>query len=246
MKRFLAFILVILFVIGALSGCGPEPEKVQEDFLEILDQPASEETVKEAIAYLDKYLPSIDKAYANAMVYKLEHYILGFDHEGINYTEWIKKYQRYLDPVLLEYYQIMEREQESPVAVDAVLQLGWEDLVQRTYELEQFIRENKEYILIKDDLTWLYGNYINTIVMGTTGTPIFDYKSHAFSDEARTVYAAFINKNPDSTTGWVLKEYFTYLNSIGYTMDYNDKISSKLFFDTCDWLVTESGKRVFQ
>jgi len=246
MKRFLASILVILFVTGALSGCGPNPDKVQEDFLAILDQPPSEETIKEASAHLDKYLPKMDKAYANAMVHKLEHYILGFNQEGIVYADWIKKYKRYLDPELLGYYQIMEREQQSPMAVDAVLQLSWEELVQRAYELEQFIRTNKDYILIKNDVTWIFGNYINAIVMGTTGTPIFDYKTKAFSDEASAAYAAFINKNPDSTVAWVLREYFTYLNSIGYTMDYNDKISSKLFFDTCDWLVTESGKRVFQ
>lgn len=246
MKRSLAFILVILFTVSALTGCGPDPEKVQEDFLAILDQPASEETIKEASGYLDKYLPKMDKAYANAMVHKLEHYILGFDQEGITYTDWIKRYKRYLDPELLEFYEIMAREQESPMAVDAVLQLSWEELVQRTYELEQFIRANKEYILIKEDFTWVYGKYINAMVMGTTGTPIFDYKTHVFSDEARAVYAAFLNKYPDSTVSWALTEYFTYLNSIDYTMDYNDKISSKLFFDTCDWLVTESGKRVFQ
>ncbi|HWQ78182.1 MAG TPA: hypothetical protein VN381_05165 [Anaerovoracaceae bacterium] len=246
MKRSLAILLVILFAVGVFTGCGPDPEKVQEDFLAILDQSASEETIKEASDYLDKYLPKMDQAYANVMVHKLEHYILGFNQEGIIYTDWINKYKKYLDPVLLEFYQIMAREQESPMAVDAVLKLSWEELVQRTYELEQFIKTNKDYILIKDDFIWLYGKYINAMVMGTTGTPIFDYKTHAFSDGARDAYAAFINKYPDSTAAWALTEYFTYLNSIGYTMDYNDKISSKLFFDTCDWLVTESGKRVFQ
>jgi molybdopterin biosynthesis enzyme len=50
----------------------------------------------------------------------------------------------------------------------------------------------------------------------------------------------------DSTTAWALTEYFSYLDSIRYSLDFNDKSSSKVFFDTCDWLVSESGKRVFQ
>ncbi len=246
MGRPLAILLVILLIVGVFAGCGPDPDKVQEDFLAIMDHPASLETVKEATDYLDKYLPKMDKAYANAMVHKLEHYILGFNQEGIVYNDWIKKYKRYLDPQLLEFYQIMAREQESPMAVDAVLKLSWEELAQRTYELEQFIQANKDYILIKDDFTWIYGKYVNAMVMGTTGTPVFDYKTHEFSDSARTAYAAFLNKYPDSTTAWALTEYFTYLSSIDYTMDYNNKDTSKIFFDTCDWLVTESGKRVFQ
>lgn len=246
MKRSLAIIFVILLTVGALSGCGPNREKVQEDFLTILEQPASEESIKEASDYLDKYLPKMDKEYASEMVHGLEHYILGFDQEGIVYSDWIGKYKKYIDPVLLGLYQIMAEEQISPMAKDTVLMLSWEELVQKTYELEQFIRENKDYKLIGDDLTWIYGRYINAMIMGTNGTPIFDYKTHAFSGDARTAYAAFLNQYPESTTGWALQEYFTYLNSIEYEMDYNDKISSKLFFDTCDWLVTETGKRVFQ
>jgi len=158
----------------------------------------------------------------------------------------LKKYERFIDPALMGLYQIMAQEQKSPMAKDTVLLLNWEELVQRTYELEQYIRDNRDYKTISDDLTWIYGNYMNALVMGTNGTPIFDYKTHAFSEDAKTVYAAFINKYSDSTTAWALTEYFTYLNSIQFTMDYNDKISSKLFFDTCDWLVSESGKRVFQ
>lgn len=246
MKRSFAVILIFILAAGALTGCGPDQEKLQHDFIAITEKPASEETVKEATKYLDQYLPGLDEETASEMVLHLEHYTLSFNQQGITYSEWAKHYDKYIASYLKDLYKIKEKEQENPIAADAVLKVDWAGLAQRTYEMEQYIREYKDKPLIAEDAAWLYGNYMNAMVMGTNGTPVFDYKTHAFSEAAKTVYAAFINKYPDSTTAWALTEYFTYLDSIRYTMDYNDKISSKLFFDTCDWLVSEAGKRVFQ
>ncbi len=246
MKRSLAIILVLLLSIGAFTGCGPDQKKIQKDFITILEKPASEETIKEATDYLDQYLPKMDEKYASDMVIHLEHYILAFNQEGIVYEAWLNHYDKYISVSLKELYQIKETEQKTPFSADTVLKASWAELAQRTYDMEQYIQKYKDQKLIAEDATWLYGNYMNALIMGTNGTPIFDYKSHAFSDDAKTAYAAFINKFPDSTTAWALTEYFTYLDSIQYNMDYNDKVSSKLFFDTSDWLVSESGKRVFQ
>lgn len=246
MKRSLTIILVLLLSIGALTGCGPDQKKIQKDFITILEKPASEETVKEATDYLDKYISKMDENYASDMVLHLEHYILGYNQEGIVYEKWLKHYDKYISASLKDLYKIKDKEQKTPIAEDTVLKVSWAELAQRAYDMEQYIQKYKDQKLIAEDATWLYGNYMNAMVMGTNGTPVFDYKTHAFSDDAKTAYAAFINKSPDSATAWALTEYFTYLDSIGYIMDYNDKVSSKLFFDTCDWLVSESGKRVFQ
>ena len=246
MKRSLAIILLLLVTVWAFTGCGPNQEEIQKDFISILEKPVSEETIKEATDYLDQYLTKMDEENVSDMVLHLERYILGFNQEGIVYEEWAKHYDKYITSSLKELYQIKAMEQDTPMSVETVLQISWEELVKRTFDLEQFIQKYKDQSLIAEDATWLYGNYMNTLVMGTNGTPIFDYQTNAFSEAAKTAYAGFINKHPESTTAWALTEYFTYLDSIQYTMNYKDKISSKLFFDTCDWLVSESGKRVFQ
>ncbi|MDD2190375.1 MAG: hypothetical protein PHV71_06430 [Eubacteriales bacterium] len=246
MKRSSSVLLIVLLIITALTGCGPKQGEIQDEFLAMLDKPPSEESAKEAADYLDQHLSKLDKEYASFMVHELEHYILGVEHNKINYTEWIAHYEKYVDPALTGLYQIMAQEQKSPMAVDTVLKISWEELAKRAYDMENYIKENKDYEMINEDFTWIYGNYINAMIMGTNGTPIFNYKTHAFSEDARTAYVSFINRYPDSITTWVLKEYYTYLTSIQFTMDYNDKVSSKLFFDTCDWLVLESGKRVMQ
>lgn len=237
---------MVLLIMAALIGCGPDQGKIQKDFMEILEKPASEETIGEASEYLDRYLPKLDKEYASNMVHEYEHYILGFNQEGIDYDQWIVKYEKHIAPALNGLYQILAEEQNVPMAEDASLKISWDELLKRAYQMEMFIMDNKKYAIISDDLNWMYGKYMNALFMGANSTPIFDYKTHVFSEDARNAYSAFINKYPVSTTAWALTEYFTYLDSIQYTMDYNDKVASKLYFDTCDWLVSESGKRVFQ
>lgn len=246
MKRRWAVILMFLFAMVVITGCGPDQEKIQKDFMEILEKPASEEIIGEASAYLDQNLSKLDKEYAGNLIHLYEHYILEFNQEGIDYDQWIVKYEKYISPALRGFYQLLAEEQNVPMAEDAVLKISWDELLKRAYKMEMFIMDNKKYTLISDDLNWMYGKYLNALVMGTNGTPIFDYKTQAFSEDAKAAYAGFINRYPDSTTAWALTEYFTYLDSIQFTMDYNDKFASKLFFDTCDWLVSESGKRVFQ
>ncbi|HAF60171.1 MAG TPA: hypothetical protein DCK81_03410 [Clostridiales bacterium UBA9856] len=69
-------------------------------------------------------------------------------------------------------------------------------------------------------------------------------RDREFSEPAKTAYQNFMLSEPAAVLTWVLKEYFTYLNSIDYTLDFNDSTMSKVFFDTCDWLVSEAEKRV--
>jgi len=246
MKIKMAILIILILLISSFTGCGVDQDKIQNDFITMLEKPASEESIKAIADYLDKYLPKLDVNYASNMVVGYEHYVLGFDNEGIDYEEWTAKYENFINSTLTKLYDIKAFEQNNPMAKDTVLQITWEELAKRAYDIELFIQENKENELIKEDAVWIYRNYINAMVMGTNGTPVFDYKTYKFSEAAKSAYAAFINTNPQSTTAWVLTEYYTYLNSIGYTMNYNDKVSSKSYFDTCDWLVSEAGKRVFQ
>ncbi|MBR0597219.1 hypothetical protein [Sinanaerobacter chloroacetimidivorans] len=246
MRKIGMVILLLVIMVGTFTGCGPDQAKIQKEFLAMLEEPATEETIEKASAYLDKYLSKLDLEYGSHMVVSFEDYVLSYDISGVDYSQWADRFEKEVYPSLTDLYRMKASEQSSPMAEDSILKISWEELAQRAYDMETFIGQYQEEHLIKEDATWMYGNYLNALVMGTNGTPIFDYKTHAFSEEAKAAYAAFINKNQGSTTAWVLTEYFTYLDSIGYTMNYNDKVSSKLFFDTCDWLVSEAGKRVYQ
>lgn len=246
MKRAFSVLLIALFITIALAGCNPNQKEIQNNFFEILEKPASEENIDEALEYLNQYLSKMDEEDVTYMVHEMEHYILNSDKDGIDYNEWKTRYEGYIDPALTGLYQIMAEEQESPLVEDTILLKGWAELAKRTHDIELYIKENRDLDLIKEDFKWIYGYYLNAMIMGTNATPIFDYKTSVFSEDAKLAYETFITQYPDSTTAWALKEYFSYLNSIQFKMDYNDKIESKQFFDTCTWLVLESRKRVTQ
>lgn len=244
-KALIAWLVIVVFV-GTFTSCGTSEGEIRKEYLVMLEEPSNIENIEKISEYLNKFLSKVDVDYASDMVVGYEDYILKYDNDGIDYKQWANRFEKHVNPALTRLYRIKAKEQESPMVKDTVLQITWEELVIRAYDMETFIHDFKDEKLIKEDAAWMFGNYINAMIMGTNGTPTFDYKTYKFSNKAKVTYAVFINKYPDTTIAWVLTEYFTYLDSINYTMDYNDKVSSKSFFDTCDWLVSEGGKRVFQ
>lgn len=246
MKKTLALFLILCVMVALITGCGENTKDIEMDFHDLIERPASEENLSAISDFLDQYLSKVGEESASDMVLKYEDYILNFDSTAIDYGQWLEKYKGNICDALIELYNIKEREQNNPISKDAIMQVSWMELASRTYEMEEYLENYKEDKSIYEDASWIYENYMTTMIMGTNGTPIFDYESYEFSQEAVAAYTSFIDKYPDATTTWALKEYLTYLNDIEYKMDYRDKELSKQFFDTCTWLVSESGKRVFQ
>ncbi len=165
---------------------------------------------------------------------------------SVNYQELIDEYGKAVGPALSGLYQLKETEFNQPVSDNAVLMISWSQLAERAYSVEQLIAENKEDQLIRDDAKWMYENYLGIMLMGMNNTPIFDFTTADFSQEADDAYTAFIAGHPDSSTADILREYAKYLDAVGYRMDYKDKAQSKEFFDQCSRLVSEAGKRVYE
>jgi hypothetical protein len=135
-------------------------------------------------------------------------------------------------------------EADYPMVIDASLVISWGELANRTLATEIFVHKYKNDYDTLEDGTFMYQNYINTLLMGIDNTPTFGIEDNQFSSDAKEQYIDFINNNPDSVTAYILTEYITYLESINYKLDYANEEQSKIYFDTCTWLVSEAGKRV--
>lgn len=171
----------------------------------------------------------------------------GMVYPIIDYTSLSKKLEKQMSEALLGLYQLKAVESEKSMNEDNGLAIPWSELVQRTAAVEAYIITYQDMPQhIQEEAIWIYGNYINTMLMGMNNTPAFDYETGAYNQEALDAFAAFLQQNQNTTTGWVLEEFFAYLDSIQYKMDYNDSTETKSFYDTCSWLVSEAGKRVFQ
>lgn len=170
----------------------------------------------------------------------------GMVYPVIDYKVFIERYGKKITEALSGLYSIKELESDNPMARDAALVISYDELLGRAHSTEQYIQQYKEDPLTLEHATFIYQNYINTMLLGMNNTPIFDYETHAFSQEAKKAYVDFVNANPNAVTSWMLGEYLTYLGSTDFTMDYTNETQSKVFFDTCTWLVSEAGKKVLE
>lgn len=165
----------------------------------------------------------------------------------VNHKAMLEEFGKDITPALARLYKLKEVEFSKPAAENAVLKISWAQLADRAYSVEKMIKKYKEDDdLIREDAQWMYENYMSMMLMGLNNSPIFDFKTGEFSKDADTAYTKFIADHPKSLTAEMLKQYFNYLNEIDYRMNYKNKTQSKQFFDQCDRLVSEAGKRVFE
>ncbi len=170
----------------------------------------------------------------------------GMVYPVIDYKVFLEKYSKSITESLSGLYSIKELESDKPMAADAALMISYSELLGRAYATEQYIKQYKDDPLTLPDAKFIYQNYINTLLLGMNNTPIFDYETHLFSQDAKKAYEKFVSANPNTTTSWMLGEYLKYLGSVNFTMDYSNASQSKDFFDTCTWLVSEAGKKVLE
>ena len=163
----------------------------------------------------------------------------------VNYKTLNETFSKVIDPALSKLYEIDQMITDEPVTMNATIQISLDELMDRAMAVEKLITEYPENIWINDEVRWLYSTYLDLIMMGTTNTPVFDYQTGEFSPQAKAAYEHVVNEHQDTTLAWALKEYFTYLEKIGYTMNYKDSTKSKLFFDTCYGIRIAAEKRVF-
>jgi hypothetical protein len=162
----------------------------------------------------------------------------------IDYGKLLEQYGSYVSEAIVELYRLTETVTNEPITEDATLKLSYEALLERALEAETILKNYPGDETVKADAMWIYTSHLNALLMGATNSPIFDYKTQAFSSQAMDAHISFMQKYPDTILTWVLKEYYTYLTSTSFTLDYSDKTASKVFFETCDWVVSEAEKRV--
>jgi hypothetical protein len=162
----------------------------------------------------------------------------------LDYASFYKKYGGYVPKPLQQLYRLEADIYRKPLSDNAVLKISWTEILDRAYRAERLMEKYPGQKSLQTDAQWIYTTYLNAALMGTTNTPVFDYKTHAFSSDAKAAYIEFIRKYPDSALTWALTEYFRYLDSTQYSLDYKDATMSKVFFDTCDFLVTKSVGKV--
>ena len=246
MKRVLLVILSIAVGQTALSGCSQKLTDIQAEYLRMLEEPATVRSVSEIGDFLEKHLSRFDYENADQMLIAFEDHIYSLDGEDMDYGALSDRFGKYMSQPLLDIYDIKISEQDNPMISGAKLLKSWHELCERALFLEIFIKDNKNYQLIREEAAEIYKRYIKAILMGTTETPVFNHSDGSFDERAKNAYTDFIFTYPDTTIAEIIGEFLDYLDSIGFILDVREPEAMTVFSDTCMYLVMEAGKRVLQ
>jgi hypothetical protein len=202
-----------LFLLsGALSSCGGAgAAKITDEFMGLLDEPASDQNIERANDFLKANLARLSDEQAGEMLLLWEEYALNHDSGAVDYERVIKEYAAEVPDSLTELFEYKAIERKSPIIFDATLRVDRRELISRTLNIEDFIVAHREDPMVLDDALWLYKRHVNALLMGAGNSPVFDYGTHEFSRELLALYDEVIAERPDSALAAVLTEYEAYL-----------------------------------
>jgi hypothetical protein len=247
MRKFLCLLCVSLAMF-AFSGCSSSatPAEIKTEYLAMLQEPANSESIAEIGKFLNQNLSKFDEEHADQMVMAYEDYIYALNGEPLDYRTLLDKYEKYISQPLRGLYEIKIDENEKSMCSVTELGLLWTHLCERALTLELFIKENKNYQMIKEEAADIYAGYIRAMFMGTAGTSIFDQSSGNFDQNVKDAYVRFSEIYPDTTVSEMIGEYLYYLESIDFNLDYENITEMTSFIDRCLYFVSEARKRVLQ
>lgn len=109
----------------------------------------------------------------------------------IDYDQY-DAYDDYVTKDINDYVDIMAEESDEPALMDAGLVIGWDKLLVRTLDMEQFILKYPH----SNRLAVIQQNYsyaVYTVFYGADNTPLFDSATKNIDPDAKTQYLNLLN-----------------------------------------------------
>jgi len=243
-KVFCVLLCTLLLFVGAGCASSANLPEIMSEYVTMLQEPANPESIAEIGAFLDQNLRVFETEHANQMLVAFEDYLFAFDQNSPDYRAFLERYKQYMSEDLAALYDIKAQEQEHPAVIDHVLQKSWEELSQRAHSLEILIT-TADHQIVREEAVRIFEYYIRLMLIGVSGTPIFDSDGR-FNESAQNTYVAFSRQYADTTVAEVLREFIAYLGSIDFRIDFENMEETTAFSDISSRLVSEAGKRVLQ
>lgn len=131
--------------------------------------------------------------------------------------EFYKQYRSYLTNDMKEYIDIMAIESNKVPAKDAALIIGWDEVIERALNQEEFINNYPDSEKI-NDVVQLYENYVRFALYGLDNTPLFGYNGNGMADDAKNIYINAIENNEDSNLMRILRGFIEILEENDYKL----------------------------
>lgn len=262
----LFLLIIVLALIFSLCSCAKSEKALLSEFKMMTEIEPTSDGLEKAVAFINTNIVNVSEEAASRFVLAYEDFLLRFlakdgidvdqnsgmelyiytEHEegttskGVDYESIINKYGNQISAELIELLSIKASEAKEPAVKDATLQLSYEALLQRTLRTENLLSQHNQQDALNASALDYYKYDLFLLLAGSDNSPIFDYETGEFSPLAQEAYGNFIVENPETVLADILTEYFSYLNSTKYTMDYKSSTENKVFYDTCDYLINKA------
>lgn len=122
----------------------------------------------------------------------------------VDYEEF-KRYDEYVSSEISDYIDLKSKDSDKPVAIDAALNVSYEELAGRILETENYIKKYGEGNRYGDVLN-MYETKLEAYLLGTPNTPITKESSDKIKEDLMDSYReAALNR--DSATGFIVGKY---------------------------------------
>jgi len=261
-----AGVLLIAFIV-MLSGCQKTEKALLSEFRGITQGEPSAAGLSKAASFLELHVPAVSEMGASRLVLAYEDYalrLLGSDNEidsqapldewflilrdqgkiAFDYQALLDAYGTYVSEELQELLAIKCLEASDPVTDHAEIVQSYKDIIGRALKAEKLLKTHTNDDILRANTEQYYREYLFLLLAGSDHTPVFDYGTGQFSQDAKSVYEDFIHAEPDTVLADALVEYFSYLNSVNFVIDYEDAVENKIFFDTCNYITERALEKL--
>jgi hypothetical protein len=107
---------------------------------------------------------------------------------------------------MVAYVELMSTESQKPYANDGSLQIGWDEVIKRGNNAEDFLNKY-ESSPKAEAVNTLYKKYEKVLMFGLDNTPMFDSKSKAMNADAKKAIEASVSSNSSSKLAKILKDF---------------------------------------
>ena len=238
------------------------------DYTEIFaSEPETDEEFQEMLgnaeAYIDANIAKVDAEDADYMLYLYTNTArMIVEEEDEKLEGLLERYGNRLTDMMRTFMELELEEIQDPVSAmpsekgsdgSSGEEMFFREAMERALKVEALVRENREtissktYEYLKPTVTWQYEYYINYMLLGTADAPVFGTEDHLFKETAKAIYTELAQAEPDTTTAWAVNEYFNYLESVDFRLDYKqDADAAKVYYDTCSYIVDKAGKLLYE
>ncbi|KAF1085604.1 hypothetical protein SPSYN_01747 [Sporotomaculum syntrophicum] len=183
-------------------------EKAQQDFLPEFETKFYSDSVTQK--FVEAYIAGTDinnmqavqdeelkqlLAQTKASGYKVDT-AEGMFYPIIDYQQY-QDYSELVTPDIQAYINLMAVESNNPPAKDAALVVGWDEVLTRALNQEQFINTFSSSAKLAD-VQKLYGRYVQFCLLGANNTPLFSYEDKKMSTAAKESYAKVLAESKPS------------------------------------------------